>query len=141
MSGVESGPPEPEFNPLRYPPCACPLHRAEREPEQETDQEPRSEPGEDSPPCANSAPASPRRTACAAGCGDRRERGVEYLAEVHAGSGAVRFFLGGTLAPTRRLALRWLRRQAHRFADGLDPDPRTAKVPAGCPAARTGVRG
>ncbi|MGW9381569.1 hypothetical protein ACWHAO_26710 [Streptomyces albidoflavus] len=45
MSGVESGPPEPEFNPLRYPPCACPLHRAEREPEQE----PRSEPGEDSP--------------------------------------------------------------------------------------------
>lgn len=57
--------------------------------------------------------------------------GVEYLAEVHAGSGAVRFFLGGTLAPTRRLALRWLRRQAHRLADGLDPDPRTAKVPAG----------
>ncbi|GHI46795.1 hypothetical protein ScoT_29690 [Streptomyces albidoflavus] len=49
VSGVESGPPEPEFNPLRYPPCACPLHRAEREPEQETDQEPRSEPGEDSP--------------------------------------------------------------------------------------------
>ncbi|KLJ01207.1 hypothetical protein ABZ114_14925 [Streptomyces albidoflavus] len=48
MSGEESGPPEPEFNPLRYPPCACPLHRAEREPGQEPEQEPR-EPGEDSP--------------------------------------------------------------------------------------------
>lgn len=46
-------------------------------------------------------------------------------------SGAVRFFLGGTLAPTRHLALRWLRGQAHRLADGLDPDPRTAKVSAG----------
>ncbi|MBL0779862.1 MULTISPECIES: hypothetical protein [Streptomyces] len=43
MSGVESGPAEPEFNPLRYPPCACPLHRAEQEPAQEP------EPEEDSP--------------------------------------------------------------------------------------------
>ncbi|MCC5033910.1 hypothetical protein DMH02_011905 [Streptomyces sp. WAC 00631] len=31
--------------------------------------------------------------------------------------------LGGYAAPTRRLALRWLRAQAHRIADGLDPDP------------------
>ncbi|MFB8414014.1 hypothetical protein ACFC63_00665 [Streptomyces albidoflavus] len=49
MSGVEPSPPDQEFNPLRYPPCACPRHCAAREPEQETEQAPRSEPGEDSP--------------------------------------------------------------------------------------------
>ncbi|MEU4179344.1 hypothetical protein [Streptomyces sp. NPDC026589] len=38
--------------------------------------------------------------------------------------------LGGVLAPTRRLALCWLRRQARRFADALDPDPYVPWVPA-----------
>ncbi|MFE1145820.1 hypothetical protein ACFW42_01550 [Streptomyces albidoflavus] len=49
VNGEEPSPPDPEFNPLRYPACACPRHRAEREPEQEAEQGPRSEPGEDSP--------------------------------------------------------------------------------------------
>ncbi|MGW9419912.1 hypothetical protein ACWGSU_00695 [Streptomyces koyangensis] len=55
--------------------------------------------------------------------------GVEYLAEVHGGAAASSVFLGGVVAPTRRLALRWLRRQAHRLADVLDPDPRTSRLP------------
>ncbi|MFJ4377996.1 hypothetical protein ACIP28_07085 [Streptomyces albidoflavus] len=56
---------------------------------------------------------------------------VEYLTDAYGGSGARSVFLGGTLAPTRRLALRWLRRQAHRLADALGPDPRTTHLPAG----------
>ncbi|MFJ3747699.1 hypothetical protein ACIPV8_27025 [Streptomyces albidoflavus] len=55
--------------------------------------------------------------------------GVEYLAEVHGGAAASSVFLGGVVAPTRRLALRWLRRQAHRLADALDPDPHTTRLP------------
>ncbi|MBP3077583.1 hypothetical protein KQH42_10400 [Streptomyces sp. CHA1] len=55
---------------------------------------------------------------------------VEYLADACGGSGARSVFLGGIITPTRRLALRWLRRQAHRFADALDPDPRTTRLPA-----------
>ncbi|MEU3177334.1 MULTISPECIES: hypothetical protein [Streptomyces] len=55
--------------------------------------------------------------------------GVEYLAEVHGGAAASSVFLGGVVAPTRRLALRWLRRQAHRLADALDPEPRTTRLP------------
>ncbi|QDY79814.1 hypothetical protein FQU76_28440 [Streptomyces qinzhouensis] len=35
----------------------------------------------------------------------------------------VRFKLGSHSSTSRRLALRWLRNQAHRLADGLDPDP------------------
>ena len=57
--------------------------------------------------------------------------GVEYLAEVHGGAAASSVFLGGVVAPTRRLALRWLRRPAHRLADALDPDPRTTRLPPG----------
>ncbi|MEW1667320.1 hypothetical protein [Streptomyces albidoflavus] len=56
--------------------------------------------------------------------------GVEYLAEVHGGAAASSVFLGGVVVPTRRLALRWLRRQAHRLADALDPDPHTTRLPA-----------
>ncbi|MFB8413949.1 hypothetical protein ACFC63_00340 [Streptomyces albidoflavus] len=65
--------------------------------------------------------------------------GVEYLAEVHGGAAASSVFLGGIVAPTRRLALRWLRRQAHRLADALDPDPRTSRLPPHAlrPAPRT----
>ncbi|OWA09662.1 hypothetical protein B9W68_17375 [Streptomyces sp. CS227] len=55
--------------------------------------------------------------------------GVEYLAEVHGGAAATSVFLGGVIAPTRRLALRWLHRQAHRLADALDPDPHTTHLP------------
>lgn len=65
--------------------------------------------------------------------------GVEYLTEVHGGDGERAVFLGGAVVPTRRLALRWLRRQAHRLADALDPDPRTTLLPPHAlrPAPRT----
>lgn len=53
-----------------------------------------------------------------------------YVAESHGGDAARSVRLGGILAPTRRLALRWLRRQAQRFADALDPDPYDPWVPA-----------
>ncbi|MFJ8842605.1 hypothetical protein ACIRFF_06835 [Streptomyces cyaneofuscatus] len=54
-----------------------------------------------------------------------------YVAESRAGDAARSVRLGGVTAPTRRLALRWLRRQARRFADALDPDPYASWVPAG----------
>ncbi|WP_344324074.1 hypothetical protein [Streptomyces macrosporus] len=64
------------------------------------------------------------------------ERVRSYRAEavavgtVHGGRVAVQ--LGSHEAPSRRLALRWLREQARRIADGLDPDPRASTwVPAG----------
>ncbi|WP_406241558.1 hypothetical protein [Streptomyces anulatus] len=65
-----------------------------------------------------------------------------YVAESHGGDAARSVRLGGTLAPTRRLALRWLRRQARRFADALDPDPYTAWVPGGAlyPVGAAGLR-
>ncbi|MFJ1801264.1 hypothetical protein [Streptomyces sp. NPDC088180] len=53
-----------------------------------------------------------------------------YVAESHGGDAVWSVRLGGILAPTRRLALRWLRRQARRFADALDPDPYAPWVPA-----------
>ncbi|MFY0509787.1 hypothetical protein ACOMD4_05185 [Streptomyces anulatus] len=53
-----------------------------------------------------------------------------YVAESHGGDAARSVRLGGILAPTRRLALRWLRRQAQRLADALDPDPYAPWVPA-----------
>ncbi|ESP99037.1 hypothetical protein EES44_26800 [Streptomyces sp. ADI96-15] len=56
---------------------------------------------------------------------------VRYLAEVYGGDGVRSLCLGGTVAPTRGLALRWLRGQALRFADGLDPDPDSAWAPPG----------
>ncbi|MFE2291053.1 hypothetical protein [Streptomyces sp. NPDC059452] len=57
-------------------------------------------------------------------------RGCWYVAESSAGDAARSVRLGGVVAPTRRLALRWLRRQARRFADALDPDPYTSWIPA-----------
>ncbi|AXQ55618.1 hypothetical protein ACPCK9_16205 [Streptomyces koyangensis] len=56
---------------------------------------------------------------------------VRYLAEVYGGDGARSLCLGGTVAPSRCLALRWLRGQALRIADGLDPDPDSAWAPPG----------
>ncbi|MGW9364984.1 hypothetical protein ACWG43_14135 [Streptomyces albidoflavus] len=56
---------------------------------------------------------------------------VRYLAEVYGGDGARSLWLGGTVAPIRCLALRWLRGQAVRIADGLDPDPDSAWAPPG----------
>ncbi|MFH9294259.1 hypothetical protein [Streptomyces sp. NPDC017520] len=53
-----------------------------------------------------------------------------YVAESHGGDAARSVRLGGILTPTRRLALRWLMRQARRFADALDPDPYASWVPA-----------
>ncbi|MFJ9106718.1 hypothetical protein [Streptomyces sp. NPDC102283] len=65
-----------------------------------------------------------------------------YVAESHGGDAARSVRLGGILAPTRRLALCWLRRQARRFADALDPDPYASWVPAGAlnPAPAGGRR-
>lgn len=54
---------------------------------------------------------------------------VEYIAEVYAGDALTTVYLGGFVAPSRRLALRWLRGQALRFAGGLDPDPYAEWVP------------
>ncbi|MFJ3847351.1 hypothetical protein ACIPV3_25080 [Streptomyces albidoflavus] len=56
---------------------------------------------------------------------------VEYLAEVYGGDARRTIFLGGTVAPTRRLVLRWLRGQALRLAAGLDPPPGSAWVHPG----------
>lgn len=56
---------------------------------------------------------------------------VEYLAETYGGDGRRSVFLGGTVAPTRRLVLRWLRGQALRLAGGLDPSPDVPWAPAG----------
>ncbi|MFJ7325816.1 hypothetical protein ACIQVN_06120 [Streptomyces cyaneofuscatus] len=53
-----------------------------------------------------------------------------YVAESRAGDAVRSVLLGGTVTPTRRLALRWLRRQARRFADALDPDPYAPWIPA-----------
>ncbi|WP_436738052.1 hypothetical protein [Streptomyces sp. BBFR102] len=57
--------------------------------------------------------------------------GVEYLAETYGGDAGTSVHLGGTIVPTRRLALRWLRGQARRLADALDPHPRTGWAPPG----------
>lgn len=59
-----------------------------------------------------------------------QQRATWYVAESHGGDATRSVQLGGILAPTRRLALRWLRRQAQRFADALDPDPYDPWVPA-----------
>ncbi|MEU5160439.1 hypothetical protein AB0G74_12620 [Streptomyces sp. NPDC020875] len=48
---------------------------------------------------------------------------AEVTAEGPAGGKLVCVKLGSTSAGSRRLALRWLRDQAHRLADGLDPAP------------------
>ena len=48
---------------------------------------------------------------------------VEYLAETYGGDARSSVFLGGIITPTQRLALRWLRGQARRIADALDPYP------------------
>ncbi|MFC8076234.1 hypothetical protein ACFUN8_11945 [Streptomyces sp. NPDC057307] len=52
-----------------------------------------------------------------------------YIAELYAGDGATTVYLGGIVTPSRRLALRWLRGQALRFADALDPDPYAEWIP------------
>ncbi|MFD3562153.1 hypothetical protein ACFWVU_21065 [Streptomyces sp. NPDC058686] len=54
---------------------------------------------------------------------------VEYIAEVFAGDAVTTVYLGGSVAPSRRLSLRWLRGQALRFANALDPDPYTEWIP------------
>ncbi|GHF61091.1 MULTISPECIES: hypothetical protein [Streptomyces] len=59
----------------------------------------------------------------------RHRHATWYVAESHGGDAARSVRLGGVLVPTRRLALRWLRRQARRFADALDPDPYAPWVP------------
>ncbi|MER7548994.1 hypothetical protein G3I43_06460 [Streptomyces anulatus] len=72
-----------------------------------------------------------------------RQRHVTwYVAESRGGDAARSVRLGGILAPTRRLALRWLRRQAQRFADALDPDPYDPWVPGGAlyPVGEAGLR-
>ncbi|ESP98265.1 Hypothetical protein B591_16789 [Streptomyces sp. GBA 94-10 4N24] len=56
---------------------------------------------------------------------------VEYLAETYGGDARSSVFLGGIITPTRRLALRWLRGQARRIADALDPYPYVRWAPPG----------
>ncbi|MFJ6233220.1 hypothetical protein ACIQH0_03920 [Streptomyces griseus] len=60
----------------------------------------------------------------------RYQQPTWYVAESRGGDAARSVRLGGVLAPTRRLALRWLLRQARCFADALDPDPYASWVPA-----------
>ncbi|MFJ4713099.1 hypothetical protein [Streptomyces sp. NPDC088785] len=64
---------------------------------------------------------------------------VLFRAEVYAGDARTTTFLGGLDVRGPRRALRFLRRQAHRFADALDPSPFTEWVPAQAlrPAAPT----
>ncbi|MFC5720861.1 hypothetical protein ACFP1Z_11855 [Streptomyces gamaensis] len=50
---------------------------------------------------------------------------------VYGGAGWGRIVLGTLPTPFLGRALRWLRRQAVRIADGLDPDPDTAPSPHG----------
>jgi hypothetical protein len=56
-----------------------------------------------------------------------------YWCEVMARSPEVRgeWMLGGYRASTPRLALRWLRDQACRLSDALDPRPGRGPFPAG----------
>ncbi|EHM28261.1 MULTISPECIES: hypothetical protein [Streptomyces] len=72
----------------------------------------------------------------------RQRQATWYVAESRGGDAARSVRLGGVLVPTRRLALRWLRRQARRFADALDPDPYTPWVPGGAlyPVGVAGLR-
>ncbi|MGC5343513.1 hypothetical protein [Streptomyces sp. DT171] len=52
-----------------------------------------------------------------------------YVVEACAGDAVTVIRLGGTVAASRRLALRWLRERARRLADVLDPDPYTEWIP------------
>ncbi|WP_432068253.1 hypothetical protein [Streptomyces sp. C10-9-1] len=52
-----------------------------------------------------------------------------YVAEVFAGDAVRTVYLGGSVTTTRRLALRWLRGQALRFANALDPSPYAEWLP------------
>ncbi|MFI9628732.1 hypothetical protein [Streptomyces sp. NPDC052042] len=54
---------------------------------------------------------------------------AQVLAETYAGDARTTVHLGGVLVASPRLALRWLRGQAERLANGLDPDPGTPWVP------------
>ncbi|MFE2941355.1 hypothetical protein ACFXKG_20160 [Streptomyces sp. NPDC059255] len=53
--------------------------------------------------------------------------------------GVVRFVLGARRMYTPEGALSWLREQAHRVADGLDPDPYAAWLPAARPDSAPGA--
>jgi hypothetical protein len=63
------------------------------------------------------------------------------IGEGPANGATVRVVLGTWQTISPKLALRWLRGQAHRIADGLDPDPRSTwlsgrvirRLPAGLP--------
>ncbi|GAA2449186.1 hypothetical protein [Streptomyces macrosporus] len=69
------------------------------------------------------------------GAGRERETARSYRAEVVAegpvNGTTVAVPLGHHSASDRRLALRWLREQARRIADGLDPEPSAHWIPAG----------
>ncbi|MGC5344091.1 hypothetical protein [Streptomyces sp. DT171] len=54
----------------------------------------------------------------------------QFLAEAYAGDARTTVYLGGALVASPRRALRWLRWQAERLANGLDPDPGNAWFPA-----------
>ncbi|MCX4678093.1 hypothetical protein OG413_22715 [Streptomyces sp. NBC_01433] len=54
---------------------------------------------------------------------------THYAAEVSGGDAVRRVELGGFVAPSRRLALRWLRGRALWFAEALDPAAHAPWVP------------
>jgi len=53
----------------------------------------------------------------------------QFLAEAYAGDSRTTVYLDGALVNSPRLALRWLRDQAARLANGLDPTPSTPRIP------------
>ena len=63
------------------------------------------------------------RTARPAGREPAHGYRVDVTAEGPVNGATVAVSLGSRMAPSRWLALRWLREQALRIADGLDPDP------------------
>lgn len=66
--------------------------------------------------------------------------GVPYAAEITATTGGRPVSLGRAILPNRRLALRWLRRQAHRLADGLGALQPQPSISFRSPAVPDGLR-
>ncbi|SEQ47223.1 hypothetical protein [Streptomyces radiopugnans] len=82
-------------------------------------------------PCPGVRPAvpGPARAVLRPGRWDGRVRAyrADVTAEGPVGGVPVAVLLGRYTGPSGGLALRWLRGQARRIADGLDPDPVTAR--------------
>lgn len=66
--------------------------------------------------------------------------GIPYAAEITATTGGRPVSLGRATLPNRRLALRWLRRQAHRLADGLGAPESQSSISFRSQAVPDGLR-